>query len=254
MDYRRHYRATRAPEQVCLYQSSTLPLGVDPNSLVRALQAYVDDFLAPVWGVSAELRWTDAPVPGAMNVAFVDDTDDANTIAYHEDATDKSPDAIVSITAAYESHSGLALPTSHELAEMLVNPGTNLWAGATSFVEEQGDGADLSLRALEVADPVEEYSFLIDGFQMSDFVYPAYFEPWRDGPVDLLGVISRPLEIAAGGYQIVRNKEVLSTVQKSGYHKTERCYRHKVLTRPPRRVGHPSRCEGSPDPTECGSD
>jgi hypothetical protein len=57
----------------------------------------------------------------------------------------------------------VSLTATHEIAEMLVDPAVTL------CVQRAGFG----LYALEVADPCEEDGFRIDGFQMTDFVYPA---------------------------------------------------------------------------------
>jgi hypothetical protein len=60
--------------------------------------------------------------------------------------------------------------------------------------------------AYESADPVEELSFAVDGIQMSDFVYPAYFETFhKPGSVrfDYLKKVKKPFQILSGGYQII---------------------------------------------------
>lgn len=222
--------AKRMPQRVCLYQQGKLPLGVDRKRLVRALQRYVDDFLGPVWGVTAQLSWTAGPVPGALNVALVDtfpQDDLAGTIAYHEFET--VPDALVSVLASYQDEGSLSMPVSHELGEMLVNPGVNMWAGF-SPLDQSSENPETRMRALEIADPVQRFSFPIDGFQMSDFVYPAYFEPWRDGQLDYCGAIKGPGEIAPGGYQIIRNSDKLTETTNDP--PEMRCFRHGLITNP----------------------
>ena len=61
------------------------------------------------------------------------------------------------------------MAASHELAEMLVDPGINLWCA----------GPKGRMYAYEVCDAVEEEEFLVDGIPMCNFVYPAYFDLFR---------------------------------------------------------------------------
>ena len=73
---------------------------------------------------------------------------------------------------------------SHELVEMLVDPGINLLA--------TGPDAKAAY-AYETADPVEQYAFSIDRIPMSNFVYPSYFETFRapgSVPFDHLRVVN----------------------------------------------------------------
>jgi len=59
---------------------------------------------------------------------------------------------------------GISIAASHELAEMLIDPGNNLWC-------EHGKG---TLYAYEVCDAVKAEHFPVNGLAMSDFVYPAF--------------------------------------------------------------------------------
>jgi len=59
--------------------------------------------------------------------------------------------------------------------------------------------------AYESADPVEEETFKSDGVEMSDFVYPAYFEDFHEPRVHAVRSfekIKTPVQILPGGYQI----------------------------------------------------
>ena len=80
---------------------------------------------------------------------------------------------------------------------MLVDPAINMWT----------TGPNLKLMyAYESADPVEELSFKVNGVDMSDFVYPAYFEVFRKPnsvQFDYQNKVTRPFQILAGGYQII---------------------------------------------------
>ena len=62
--------------------------------------------------------------------------------------------------------------------------------------------------AYEAADPVEADSlaFNVNGFKMTDFIYPSYFEIFRkpgSTKFDYRGKVGKPFQILAGGHQIV---------------------------------------------------
>ena len=80
---------------------------------------------------------------------------------------------------------------------MLVDPAINLMT----------TGPDrTTIYAYESADPVEALSFDVNGIQMSDFVYPSYFEDFRQpGSVqfDQMNQVNAPFQILEGGYQII---------------------------------------------------
>ncbi len=65
---------------------------------------------------------------------------------------------------------------SHEILEMLVDPGTN----RSVFVDGVG-------RMVEVADPVEWYGYRLDGVYVSDFVLPTWFAGATTGEPTCVG-------------------------------------------------------------------
>jgi hypothetical protein len=158
-----------------------------------------------VWGVEARLTWKDKPDKGTWNLIFTSAIGNDNAIAYHDFdvKTAPLPFAFVDVGLAVDHSGNVTQAASHELGEMLVNPGTNYWAGVGTL-GQNNEGVGSRLLALEIADPVQEVSFSIDGNEVSDFVYPAYFEPWRDGPTDACGVLGYQ-SLSPGGYQIVRD-------------------------------------------------
>jgi hypothetical protein len=86
---------------------------------------------------------------------------------------------------------------SHELVEMLVDPAINLLATGPDQIVTY---------AYESADPVEALGFPVNGIQMSDFVYPSYFEDFRQpGSVqfDQMNQVNAPFQILHGGYQLI---------------------------------------------------
>src|SRR6516162_10288765 len=70
------------PTIACFNQAKT-PLGVDLDDLIAALQAYVNNFVAPVWGTPATLVRSDDFLKGAWAISLLDDSDQANVLGFH---------------------------------------------------------------------------------------------------------------------------------------------------------------------------
>jgi len=184
------------PTIACFNKAST-PLGVDLDALIAAMQAFVDQCVAPVWGTPAKLVKSKDYVKGAWAMVFLDNADQPGALAYHDLTPDGMPQAKVFVKTTLDNHDLVSVSASHELVEMLVDPATNMMT----------TGPEAStMYAYESADPVEEQSFKVDGIPMTDFVYPAYFESFRKpGSVkfDQMKKVGKPFQILSGGYQIV---------------------------------------------------
>jgi hypothetical protein len=179
--------------KISVYNQAVTPLGLDLAAYVAAMQEYADKFVGPVWGVSAELALTQGPVAGTVGFIFLDDADSPGALAYHT-VEDGLPLIKVFVRTVLNAKESLSVSGTHELAETLVDP-------ATSLTATRKDG---SVYAYEVGDPVEETTFKVLGFDMSDFVWPAYFEEFHKPdsvPFDQCGVLHAPFTLAVGGYQ-----------------------------------------------------
>jgi hypothetical protein len=94
----------------------------------------------------------------------------------------------------------LSITLSHELLEMLVDPsGTRVIQAAD--LDPYSGGQQVNY-LVEVCDPVAVYSYMIDGVPVSDFVLPAFYDPWATDKdkLDCAGFLSRPLTVPLGGY------------------------------------------------------
>jgi hypothetical protein len=184
------------PTIACFNQART-PLGVGLDSLIAAMQEYVDKHVAPVWGTPARLIRTTGFRKDAWAVVFLDDADQPGALAYHDLTPEGLPLSKVFVKTTIANGDLVSVSASHELVEMLVDPAINMMT----------TGPDpRTMYAYESADPVEQLSFKVRGIPMSDFVYPAYFEGFhKPGSVrfDRLGKVKRPFQILSGGYQIV---------------------------------------------------
>src|SRR5215831_4014403 len=158
------------PTIACFNQATT-PLGVDYNALIAALQVYVDKYIVPVWGTPAKLVKTKGFVKNAWAMVFLDNADQPGALAYHDLTPDGLPLSKVFVKTTLADHDLVSVSASHELVEMLVDPAINLMT----------TGPDpKTVYAYESADPVEALSYPVKGIAMSDFVYPSYFEVFRE--------------------------------------------------------------------------
>jgi hypothetical protein len=182
---------------ITCFNKATVPLGVDLDALIAAMQVYIDEHVAPVWGTPAKLIKTTGFQKGAWAMVFLDDADQPDALAYHDLTPDGLPEAKVFVKTTLADHELVSVSASHELVEMLVDPAINLMT----------TGPDPKvIYAYESADPVEALSFDVEGILMSDFVYPAYFEDFhKPGSVkfDHQEKVNKPFEILSGGYQII---------------------------------------------------
>src|SRR6185295_14264976 len=182
----------------CFIDKTTVtPLGVDFDKLVAAMQAYVDQHVAPVWGTPAKLVKSKGFVKDAWAVVFLDNADQPGALAYHDLTPSGLPLSKVFVKTTVDDGELVSVSASHELVEMLVDPAINMMT----------TGPDAkTMYAYESADPVEALNFDVKGIAMSDFVYPAYFEVFRkagSAQFDHLNKVKKPFQILSGGYQII---------------------------------------------------
>jgi len=182
---------------IAVFNKATIPLGVDLDDLIAAMQVYIDKYIVPVWATPAKLIKTAGFKKGAWAMVFLDDADQPGALAYHDLTPDGLPESKVFVRTTLQNGDLVSVSASHELVEMLVDPGTNLMT----------TGPDpKTVYAYESADPVETLSFPVNKIQMSDFIYPSYFEAFhKPGSVkfDQMNKVNKPFEVLSGGYQII---------------------------------------------------
>jgi hypothetical protein len=196
------------PEISCIV-SATTPLGFDLEKFVAAAQRFVDRYLGPVWGVAAHLEIREKTRPGCWALVFVDSERDASDDGWHDLTNDGLPLAKVFLRVLRDEveaqrpaapaeafRDAVTLTATHEIAEMLVDPAITLCVQRIGF----------GVYSLEVADPVEEVGFEIDGFQMTDFAYPSWYEQFHapgSTIFDECRKCRRPFHILRDGYASV---------------------------------------------------
>lgn len=137
---------------IACFNQATVPLEVDLDELIAAMQEYVETYVTPVWGTPAKLIKTTDFEKGAWAMVFLDNADQPGALAYHDLTPDGLPVAKVFVKTTLDDKQLVSVSASHELVEMLVDPAINMWTV----------GPDpKTMYAYESADPVEELDFPI---------------------------------------------------------------------------------------------
>jgi hypothetical protein len=186
--------------------------------VTAAIQKQVTRDFAPIWGLPATVNaFADLEaVPsdyykvvlfgepgelatrlefaiGEQNAALVLDSFDADRVTgIHLNAFTRQPFAAVRLTDVW------TVATSHEILEVLADPGGNRLTAARHPTKP-----DQRVRYLvEVCDPCQSAWYTVNGVPVSDFYTPQYFEPVSiDGfRYSFTGRLKHPLDILEGGY------------------------------------------------------
>lgn len=194
---------------VTVQNHSTLISDADLALAVKAVAHQVQYDVAPAWGakpLSLVLLPATAPVPaGAYALGVYDSADQANALGYHSEEDDGTVYGKVFV-APVLNNGGTALTgalsvsavLSHEVLETFVDPHVQLWAY---------DGAS-AMWAYESCDAVEgdAYPVKVGGqdVSVSNFLYPSYFDDKAPAgtKLDFLDTLTKPFEIAKGGYAV----------------------------------------------------
>jgi len=168
---------------------------------VAALQRQIDEHF--FWGWRAKLSFK-KPIPAdAMQVrilAINPDHDDAE--GYHFSAAGLPRSEVYSRDNEdkFIGYPELFATLSHELLEMIADPGVNLYAQGYYIAGKRHMKAFIGY---EVCDAVQDKTYKIDGILVSDFVTPEWFEGSRKkGSVKFSyrGSVHEPFALTSGGY------------------------------------------------------
>ncbi|MBK7642136.1 MAG: hypothetical protein IPJ19_03665 [Planctomycetes bacterium] len=191
-------RIDRFHPLITVQNESTLVADASLRRTLRALQKQILRDFAPAWGLTAKLV-LGPPRERAMRVVLRDRSDEKGDLGYH--FHEGYPVTYVFVQDDIEQYGEYTSTLSHELLEMIADPGANLYADG--FVRIAHGGQRKAMIPYEVCDAVEENLYEIEGVRVADFLLPEWFEPEHPGrslTMDFLGVLRRPFELAPGGY------------------------------------------------------
>jgi hypothetical protein len=188
--------------RISVINSSTVVTDAQVQAALPALQKQVHEHFAPAWGIDAELTFVPKkkkPAAGSWWLSILDNSDQAGALGYHDVTNEGLPLGKVFAKTDQQYGNKWTVTASHELLEMLADPEINL----TVFVQPSATKG--VLYAYEVCDACEAdaLGYDIDGVTVSDFVYPAWFEPGRKAGTqfDYGKHLKKPVPaLAAGGY------------------------------------------------------
>jgi hypothetical protein len=191
------------PVTIACINKATVDLGVPFDRLTVTLQKCYDEHFLPVWGYPVKLYNAKVAKPSDWQFVYFDDADTAGALGYHDLTKDGQPVSKIFVKTTLADNQLVSVTACHELFEMVIDPIANLWA-------EAADGTEY---AYEMCDPVEEDTFLVDGIEMSNFLHPSWFEPFKHPPgtkYDHLGLLKKPFSMTKGGYVIIKKKGKVS--------------------------------------------
>jgi hypothetical protein len=234
------------PVTIACVNKATVGLGVPFDKLTSALQKCFDQYFLPVWGYPVKLYNTTVAKPSDWQFMYFDNADAAGALGYHDLTHNGQPISKIFVETTLKDKQLVSVTACHELFEMAIDPIANLWAEAT-------DGTEY---AYEMSDPVEEDTFLVDGIEMSNFVHPSWFEPFKHPPgtkFDHLGLLKKPFSMTKGGYMIIKKKGKVSEVygskaKEKRFAKENRCG-HRSEYRKPNGLRIEARKRRQPSPS-----
>lgn len=183
--------------QIAVINRSTAINDRDVQAMIPAFSAQWNNELNAVWGVgSAQFAFCakgTAPPAGSWWVVFLDDSTQANALAFH-DLTDQGlPISKVFVKTIQADNASVSVGATHEICEMAVDPWLN-----SAYQDAQG-----TFWAGEICDPVEDdqYGYEIGGILVTDFVSPNWFGHQNAvGPIDYRQKAGKAFEVLTGGY------------------------------------------------------
>lgn len=184
---------------ISVINHSSIHLGMSLEELCRVGMDYLD-LLSQFWpGTGARLIPTKVILPNTHAIVIMDDPDQNNQLLGYRDLTpDGFPLAKVFAKAEMVEGVPVTVTFTHELGEFRVDPNNS----------KSAVNADGTTYAVEIADPVEDDYFTLNGAPVSNFVLPSWFESFhKTGSVkfDYMGLLSRPFTLSDGGFATVRS-------------------------------------------------
>jgi hypothetical protein len=183
--------------QIAVVNESTAISDADVQAMLPAFTQQWNNDLQPIWGVEdATFTFVPAgqsPAAGTWWVVFLDDSDQASALAYHDLTNEGLPISKVFVKTILADNASVSVGATHEICEMAVDPWLN-----SAYQDPQG-----VFWAGEICDPVEDdqYGYGIGGVLVTDFVTPNWFaHQYALGDIDFKRHTNAAFEILTGGY------------------------------------------------------
>jgi len=183
--------------QISVINASTVSADAQVQAFLPAFQQQWNTDLKNEWGVdSATFTFvpkTTTPGAGSWWLVFLDDSDQADALAYHDLTNDGQPISKVFVKTIQADNSSLSVGATHELCEMAVDPWLN-----SAYQDESG-----TFWAGEVCDPVEDdqYGYQINGILVTDFATPNWFgHKYAQATIDFKQHANAQFQVLANGY------------------------------------------------------
>jgi len=183
--------------QIAVLNESSAITDADVQKMIPAFEQQWNRDLGPIWGVNpATFTFVpkgQAPASGTWWVVFLNDSDQADALAYHDLTNEGLPISKVFVKTLLDDKANIGVGATHEICEMAVDP----WLNSASQ-DPQG-----VFWAGEICDPVEDdqYGYQIGDTLVTDFVTPNWFgHKFARGPFDFKGHSRASFEVLSGGY------------------------------------------------------
>ena len=183
--------------QIAVINESTAISDTDVQAMLQAFDQQWNKDLEPIWSVEAAtftfVPKGQTPAAGPWWVVFLDDSDQANALAYHDLTNEGLPISKVFVKTILSDKASVSVGATHEICEMAVDPWLN-----SAYQDPQG-----VFWAGEICDPVEDdqYGYQIGAVLVTDFVTPNWFSHQHaQKTIDFKGHSQSAFQILSGGY------------------------------------------------------
>lgn len=183
--------------QIAVINESTAISDGQVEEMLPAFDHQWNQDLAPIWGIEPAsfsfIPKNQAPPAGSWWVVFLDNSDQAGALAYHDLTNEGLPISKVFVKTLLADNASVSVGATHEICEMAVDPWLN-----SAYQDPRG-----VFWAGEVCDPVEsdQYGYEIDGILVTDFVTPNWYaHQHANGALDFKNHNRSPFEVLSGGY------------------------------------------------------
>ena len=178
-----------------VYNRSTVCTDHEVAVWADAVQFQLNEQFARAWDLGPWALVADGS-PRYISFYVVDeDKDVPDALAYHD--YDGRPVGVVLAKTCLEAGASVSSALSHEVLETRVD----------AFCNATHRNSDGWSYWREVCDAVQTQEYNVSGVTVSNFCRPHWFAPGSAFPYDWMGTLSRPFEVAPGGYQ-VRHKDL----------------------------------------------